>query len=155
MNNINETIAEVLRLDTEATPGPWDEDGIYTGLRHLGKHCSDWYYCDSDGNSIAVPQERDAALIAYYRTAAPALAREVQRLQGEVRQAQTGHDCALVAAYESGLRAGQEAMRYRCASRAARDADRVCNCGRPICQPDCARVRLLDLAYTIRTLEVE
>jgi hypothetical protein len=40
---------------------------------------------------------------------------EVERLQGEVRQAQTGHDCALVAAYESGLRAGQEAMRERAA----------------------------------------
>lgn len=80
---------------------------------------------------------------------------EVQRLQGEVRQAQTGHDCALVAAYESGLRAGQEAMRERCASSAARDADGACSCGRPICQPDCARVRLLDLADAIRALEVE
>lgn len=48
---------------------------------------------------------------------------EVQRLQGEARQAQTGHDCALVAAYEAGLRAGQEAMRERaealCRARAA------------------------------------
>lgn len=80
---------------------------------------------------------------------------EVQRLQGEVRQAQTGHDCALVAAYESAHRAGQEAMRERCASRAARDADGACSCGRPICSPDCARVRLLDLADAIRALEVE
>lgn len=60
-------------------------------------------------------------------------------------------DClgwALAAAH----RAGQEAMRERAAAVAARDAD--CNCGRPICQPDCARVRLLDLADAIRALEV-
>lgn len=86
MTDINETIAEVLRLGADATPGPWDEDGIYMGLRHLGKHCSDWYYRDSDGNLIEVPLERDATLIAYYRTAAPALAREVQRLQGDVER---------------------------------------------------------------------
>ena len=73
MSEMSETVTEVLRLDAQATPGPWDEDGIYMGLRHLGKHCSDWYYRDSDGNLIEVPRERDAALIAYYRTAAPAI----------------------------------------------------------------------------------
>jgi len=86
MSEMSETVTEVLRLDAQATPGPWDEDGIYMGLRHLGKHCSDWYYRDSDGNLIEVPRERDATMIAYYRTAAPALAREVQRLQGEVER---------------------------------------------------------------------
>lgn len=67
---------------------------------------------------------------------------------------------ALDTAILEGYRAGQEAMRERCASRAARDADGACNCGRPICgrpicRPDCARVRLLDLADAIRALEVE
>jgi hypothetical protein len=106
--------------------------------------------------------DADAALITYYRTAAPALARSVQRLQAEVERLRLehaeerlvscceGHDLG----YDAGRRAGQEAMRERCASRAARDADGACNCGRPICQPDCARVRLLDLADAIRALEV-
>lgn len=71
---------------------------------------------------------------------------EVQRLQGSLLV-----DTAIL----EGYRAGQEAMRERCASRAARDADGACSCGRPICQPDCARVRLLDLADAIRALEVE
>jgi len=63
--------------------------------------------------------------------------------------------CGTCAELSAANRAGQEAMRERCASRAARDADGACNCGRPICQPDCARVRLLDLADAIRALEVE
>jgi hypothetical protein len=70
--NINETIAEVLRLDEEATQGPWEpfagsvvREGETAYLVHGGP-------------------DTDAALVAYYRTAAPALAREVQRLQAEV-----------------------------------------------------------------------
>ena len=78
---INETIAEVLRLDEEPEESAWDL---------IEQH-------------------------AYYRTAAPALAREVQRLQAEVCEARIGHDCAIVAAHESGRRAGQEAMRERAA----------------------------------------
>lgn len=85
--DITETIAEVLRLDVEPEESTWNL---------IEKHA---YY-------------RTAA--PYYRNAAPALAREVQRLQAEVREAQTGRDCALMAACESGLRAGQEAMRERC-----------------------------------------
>ncbi len=68
----NETIAEVLRLDAEATPGPWQpsagrvvRDGETAYLVHGGP-------------------DTDAALVAYYRTATPLLAREVQRLQGQV-----------------------------------------------------------------------
>lgn len=155
MSDIRETVAEVLRLDAEATEGPWDEDGIYMGIRHLGKHCSHWYYYNSDGDLIPVPLDKDAAIIAYYRTAAPALAREVQRLQAEVREARIGHDCAIVAAHESGRRAGQEDMRHRCASHVADNADGACNCGGTIlCRPDCARVRLLDQVVAIRALEV-
>ena len=55
MSNINEAIAEVLRLEAESTePGAWDIIEEHT----------------------------------YYRTAAPALAREVQRLQAEVERLQ-------------------------------------------------------------------
>ena len=124
MIEIDETIAEVLRLDAEATPVP-------------------------SGSWDLIEQH------AYYRTAAPALAREVQRLQAELCEARIGHDCAIVAAYESGRRAGQEDMRYRCASHVADNADGACNCGGTIlCRPDCARVRLLDQVVAIRTLEV-
>ena len=121
---INETIAEVLRLDAEPEESAWDL---------IEQH-------------------------ACYRTAAPALAREVQRLQGEVERLLDARTIDRLQAhgdgYQDGHRAGQEAMRERCASRAARDADGACNCGRPICQPDCARVRLLDLADAISALEV-
>jgi hypothetical protein len=54
---------------------------------------------------------------------------EVQRLQEQVRRVQTGHDCAIVEAHESGLRTGQEAMRERaealCRARADRYAVQV------------------------------
>jgi hypothetical protein len=102
--NINETISEVLRLDAQAAQGPWEpfagsvvREGETAYLVHGGP-------------------DTDAALVAYYRTAAPALAREVQMLQAEVREARIGHDCAIVAAYESGHRAGQEAMREMAAT---------------------------------------
>jgi hypothetical protein len=117
MSDTNETIAEVLRLDEEATPGPW------------GRRSSDRDAQVRDANdqimaSVAYPQSSyaNAALIAYYRTAAPALAREVQRLQAEVERLRLehaeerlvscceGHDLG----YDAGRRAGQEAMRERC-----------------------------------------
>lgn len=146
MSNITETIAEVLRLDElseDLSPAPWHVSGVDS------QDVQD----DAGGATADAYCSNDATLIAYYRTAAPAMAREVQRLQAEVqrlqaelttahrtwaercsawsdgmeeaeasrdaaraemREAQIGHDCALVAAYESGHRAGQEAMRKRC-----------------------------------------
>ena len=104
MSEINETIAEVLRLDELSevlSPAPWHVSGVDS------QHVRD----DADEATADAYCSNDAALIAYYRTAAPALAREVQRLQAEVCEARIGHDCAIMAAYESGLRAGQEAMR--------------------------------------------
>lgn len=57
-SDINEAIAEVLRLEAESTePGAWDIIEEHT----------------------------------YYRTAAPALAREVQRLQAEVDRLRGPH----------------------------------------------------------------
>lgn len=93
-DTIPETVARVLDLDAKATPGPWngatDEtgdgfvdqvktgEGVFIGMAlhaapsELGV-----------GNGFGSPEWADnAALIAYYRTAAPALAREVQRLLG-------------------------------------------------------------------------
>lgn len=72
MSEINETIAEILRLDEEATPGPWEPWG------------GSVVEADETAYIVHGGQANDAALIAYYRTAAPALALEVQRLQAEV-----------------------------------------------------------------------
>ena len=94
---INETIAEVLRLDElseDLSPAPWHVSGVDSqDVRDDADEATADAYCSND-----------AALIAYYRTAAPALAREVQRLRAEVERLQDGH------------RAGQEAMRERCAA---------------------------------------
>ena len=139
--SINETIAEVLRLDAQATQGPWypqaTDDRLCmnasyvstdpkSGLRDMDPQSAERDCRPGSVVAITLLQSPRLAnvrdqrwdgntdLIAYYRTAAPALAREVQRLQAEVREAQTGRDCALMAACESGHIAGQEAMRERC-----------------------------------------
>ena len=72
--DITETIAEVLRLDEEATPGPWEPFG------------GSVVEADETAYIVHGGEANDADLIAYYRTAAPALAREVQRLQAEVER---------------------------------------------------------------------
>lgn len=112
-DRINETIAEVLRLDAEATQGPWHyephwgdvydftgkppyrsrrgvTDDFEDGAAIVGARGQDVIY---EGTFTAYEQtaghigltEEDHTLIGYYRTAAPVLAREVQRLQAEVQ----------------------------------------------------------------------
>lgn len=85
-----ETVAEVLRLDAEAAPGKW----WVRGDDHT-------QVLSEDGDLAAHALPKQSALIAYYRTAAPVLAREVRRLQGVV-----------YAAYRS----GSAAMRERAAA---------------------------------------
>lgn len=85
---------------------------------------------------------------------------EVQRLQEQVSRLLDARTIDRLQAhgdgYQDGHRAGQEAMRERCASHVADNADGACNCGGTIlCRPDCARVRLLDQVVAIRALEVE
>jgi polyhydroxyalkanoate synthesis regulator phasin len=138
MSDINDTIAEVLRLDAEATPeSAWDV---------IEQH-------------------------AYYRTAAPALAREVLRLQREVERLQAEQaEARLVSCcdghnwgYEDGHRAGQEAMREMAAAQVDREADIACQCDGTMCcdedvpghDVDCQRDNLEMLAERIRSLEVE
>jgi hypothetical protein len=118
MTDINETIADVLRLEAAASGRKvWEARMV---CPRGGWSDDDDEFIDSDGWWIDGPEwldyadasffhQADATLIAYYRTAAPALAREVQRLQDMVRGIQRSHECDLVAAYESGRRAGQEA----------------------------------------------
>ncbi len=62
MSITDEMIAEVLRLDSKATPG-YDARGAFCG---------------------PFVREKDACLVATYRTAAPALAHEVQRLRAKL-----------------------------------------------------------------------
>lgn len=101
--SMDETIAEVLRLDAEATPGPWHyephwgdvydtsgeppyrsrrgvtddpEDGAaIVGARGQDViHEGTFTAYDQTAGHIGLTEE-DRSLIAYYRTAAPALAR--------------------------------------------------------------------------------
>ena len=112
--SINETIAEVLRLDELSevlSPAPWHVSGVDS------QHVRD----DADEATADAYCSNDAALIAYYRTAAPALAREVQRLQGEVR---IDAD-ALVEMMEESRRVGQEAMRESAAQWLEQRGDKV------------------------------
>ena len=86
MSEIDDTIVEVLRLDEEATPGPWDywfEVGTRLGpdREHPIALVKQMRRASCPGGVRGAGVDADAALITYYRTAAPALAREVQRLQ--------------------------------------------------------------------------
>jgi len=136
--DITETIAEILRLDAEATPGPWSdrytpEGGDVEVLTDLpvkwaanlpeGYAPGRWdarTICDLLARRGAMrpglphgQRVADAALIAYYRTAAPALAREVQRLQAECIDLHSALDLSCEREARAYLR-GQEAMRERC-----------------------------------------
>ena len=188
--NINETIAEVLRLDEEATQGPWDHHHRWGNI--FDESSDPPFSCrrgetrrEDDGAAIvgannveviyegtfepydqtagvlgAVPA--DATLIAYYRTAAPALAREVKRLQAECIDLHSALDLSCEREARAYLR-GQEAMRERAAALVDRAADAACECDGTLCGPDdvaphdedCRRFDLDDLADAIRALEVE
>lgn len=94
MTDLNESVVEVLRLDAEATPGPWITRSRQPGMRIIpirsiyaptcGRNCNE---CNDTSTCPAYSRETESTdLTAYYRTAAPALAREVQRLQAEVER---------------------------------------------------------------------
>ncbi len=75
--DIDTLIAEVLRLDGEATPGPWRPVGASIRVHLPGGIEYQW---------ATAAHPRDNNLTAHYRTAAPILAAEVQRLRDEVRK---------------------------------------------------------------------
>lgn len=88
MTDIAETIARVRELDAAATKGPWSSHPPVSPYKD-GR----WSVCDDRTNTLArvnvgirVPgvERQDAALIAYYRAAAPQLAVECERLQTEL-----------------------------------------------------------------------
>ena len=66
MTNITKLITRTLELDKAATPGPWEAADIFESF------------------GIKSVTEHDTNLIDHYRTAAPELARECQRLQKEL-----------------------------------------------------------------------
>lgn len=86
MTDIPDLIARVRELDKAATKGPW----------RVGRAETFHVFCPSTHADAMGPErvllrmnehfphETDAALIAYYRDAAPALADECQRLRGEL-----------------------------------------------------------------------
>ncbi len=94
MTDIDTLINEVQRLDGEATPGPWEvlirpvrtiANPNEIVDRVVGITSSDEIVVDGDG--VFGDTEADADLIATFRTAAPLLAAEVQRLQAALDEA--------------------------------------------------------------------
>ena len=80
---IDRLIDNVLMVDRHASPGPWHRGkGLHWGrdVRTADNDSRAW--CGSNDGQAS----DDAALIALYRTAAPALAREVQRLRAEMER---------------------------------------------------------------------
>ena len=74
---MSDTTKRVQELDKAATPGPWRGEK-YDNATKIG-----WFsgHTTHHGNYIDAD---DAALIAEYRTLAPELAREVERLTDEL-----------------------------------------------------------------------
>lgn len=85
-------LEEVLRLDREATQEPWRSYNAAPFKESIPLLTTD------EIRRPMVRYEADERLIVYYRTAAPALAREVQRLRLEVADLRTHHTEALTAA---------------------------------------------------------
>lgn len=85
MTDIPDLIARVRELDKAATKGPWVAPHAHVQQRQAG------YVYRAEGMASQVARTMsttrgmcDAALIAYYRTAAPALADECERLRERV-----------------------------------------------------------------------
>ena len=103
--SIDTIIAEVRRLDAEATKAPWApryyeakdmadlraivadlvNDGVGTRFHFVSDNDNPDLITGASGNGPT--SEANTALISYYRTAAPALAAEVERLRAEVKRA--------------------------------------------------------------------
>lgn len=82
---IRDLIGQVLALDEEATTGPWTH---YRRANTEPREWPAWALADVEGDEeeqriTAEGEPNDIALITTYRTAAPTLARELQRLLAE------------------------------------------------------------------------
>ncbi len=76
--SIEATCKRILQLDAEATPGPWEVNPHPLVSSSMMMYATDSISHYQVTNDIFEPG--DAALIEEYRTAAPELARECQRL---------------------------------------------------------------------------
>lgn len=86
MTKTEELINEVLKLDADATKGPWQpgighrsDPGYYDAEFGMGPEKAAYWEPGSNGKRIYPSAKPDAELISYYRTAAPILARMLQR----------------------------------------------------------------------------
>ena len=79
-DSITQLITRTLELDEAATPGPW------TCCRVDACHNDCNVYDDQDGLIVQGVHGDNATTIAEYRTAAPVLAKECQRLQKELNK---------------------------------------------------------------------
>lgn len=83
--DIQSLVESVLRLDKEATKGPWDALGYGFGSQGNG---GDVGFCHGFQDGSEEEEERsgcaNAALIATYRTAAPILARACNEKDAEI-----------------------------------------------------------------------
>ncbi len=54
---------ELRRLEERATPGPWGVKQLASGLRHLERNCSDWYFEGlADDHNLPGRQDGDGGL---------------------------------------------------------------------------------------------
>ena len=116
MTESDRIIAEVLRLDAEATKGPWVEwndsvhagpvksktHGMLTGSqgRVCNCHGDDFGDDDEEGEVFA---ESNAELIASYRTSAPRLARMLRVALGTMAHMRFACEEDEIEAYDEGL----------------------------------------------------
>lgn len=137
----DEQIAELERLDREATPGPWDVEGV--SFDEDGNEVLMPYgLCGPSGATIwssgsgeyTHPDMSTARFVASARTAVPALVAEVRRLRVEVdhwKGAAREHAKNLadaVGALDLARREGAEEMRERVAAWFDCGADGECRC---------------------------
>lgn len=92
-DSIDTMLAKVKRLDAEATPGGWrtEPDPGYEcyGCGERDEQAAIVRSTSGAGLCVVLVGDRDnadAESIVYYRTAAPLLAQEVERLQAEVER---------------------------------------------------------------------
>ena len=113
-----EELAEVERLDREATPGPWaydEEDDVIETAR--GSSVAILTRAARPGLTHVKP---DGHAIAAYRAAAPRLARDLAAERARTAEIEADRD-ALAAKIETMLADEEDARRLRLAEHAARE----------------------------------
>lgn len=92
MSDIRQTIARVRELDGKATKGPWAPDWGRVRDDNCGTICQH----PSEESAFGPKWEANKDLIAEYRTAAPKLAAEYERLLEIIESAPHDESCGMV-----------------------------------------------------------